>query len=574
VRFSCLARLTVAIGALAGSCHSLDGDSDAITKEAPGTGGQLDAGVSEPIDFVPPEVELEENFRSPIVSGPFLWTANPETNRVARIDSHTLQVEVVDAGHGPTYLAALPAGATAGGALALNVLGGDASIFTDDSAASGASGNGIRVETVDVQDGASAWAVGTSGTFAIAWSRFEEDLRGPLDGYQDLTVLLLDGSAPTGTKLSVGFRPSEVVINEQETRAYVVSTPGISVIDLTSNPARVVRELGLPSQESGVSRDVSLTPDGALAFVRLYRSPDVLVVRTEDDQRVTVSLPREVTDVDLSRDGTLAVAVMRGTASSSAGGEQPQSGAGGQSGQAGQAGQGGETEQSGQAGAAGQGGQASSLTETQDSQVALLPVPAIFDSPADYQLVATPELVGSVVLSDDGSQALLFTNAVANTRLSLLDLETRHMRVVDVTAPIQAAFVSADGQHAVTVMTPPPGSQRAGAFGLVSVRDDSPPRIQGTLTVPRFVSLSADRVLVTTWGSQATQAVTFLGRFPDLSVDRFELTNEPLASGVVAETGQGFVAQNHPEGRVTFFDLETAESRTVTGFELASEVVD
>ena len=116
--------------------------------------------------------------------------------------------------------------------------------------------------------------------------------------------------------------------------------------------------------------------------------------------------------------------------------------------------------------------------------------------------------------------------------------------------------------------------QRAGAFGLVSVGDEGPPRIQGTLTVPRFVSLSADRVLVTTWGSQATQAATFLGRFPDLSVDRFELTDEPLASGVVIETGQGFVAQSHPEGRVTFFNLETAESRTVTGFELASEVVD
>jgi hypothetical protein len=143
-----------------------------------------------------------------------------------------------------------------------------------------------------------------------------------------------------------------------------------------------------------------------------------------------------------------------------------------------------------------------------------------------------------------------------------------------VTAPIQAAFISANGQHAVTVMTPPPGSQRAGAFGLVSVEEDGPPRIQGTLTVPRFVSLSDNRVLLTTWGSETNKAAAFLGRFPELSVDRFELTSEPLASGVVSEVGQGFVAQAHAEGRVTFFDLETAASRTVTGFELASKVVD
>ena len=71
-----------------------------------------------------------------------------EDNRVARIDSRTLQVEVVDSGHGPTYLAALPAGAGPVGALVLNVLGGDASIFTDDA---GASADSIRVQTVDVE---------------------------------------------------------------------------------------------------------------------------------------------------------------------------------------------------------------------------------------------------------------------------------------------------------------------------------------------------------------------------------------------------------------------------------------
>jgi hypothetical protein len=37
---------------------------------------------------------------------------------------------------------------------------------------------------------------------------------------------------------------------------------------------------------------------------------------------------------------------------------------------------------------------------------------------------------------------------------------------------------------------------------------------------------------------------------------------------------RAFVAQAHPEGRITFVDLETGAARTLTGFELAAKVVE
>jgi hypothetical protein len=61
-------------------------------------------------------------------------------------------------------------------------------------------------------------------------------------------------------------------------------------------------------------------------------------------------------------------------------------------------------------------------------------------------------------------------------------------------------------------------------------------------------------------------------RMPALSNDAIALPSVPLAAGVVAETKKGFVAQRHPEGRITFVDLDTGSPRTVTGFELADEV--
>jgi hypothetical protein len=146
--------------------------------------------------------------------------------------------------------------------------------------------------------------------------------------------------------------------------------------------------------------------------------------------------------------------------------------------------------------------------------------------------------------------------------------------VSNLQAPAQAVFVSEDGKYAAAVMTPPTGSTSSGAFALVIAEADLPLRIEGTSTVPRFISLTQDRCLVTTWGSETSPAATYLGKFPDLSVDRIELPSEPLASGMVPEARQGFVAQAHPEGRVTFVDWETALPKTVTGFELSSKVVE
>jgi hypothetical protein len=65
-----------------------------------------------------------------------------------------------------------------------------------------------------------------------------------------------------------------------------------------------------------------------------------------------------------------------------------------------------------------------------------------------------------------------------------------------------------------------------------------------------------------------------MGLFPSLEVQRFSLASPPIAAGVVAGAGRGYVAQKHPEGRITFITLDSGEARTLTGFELGSRVVD
>jgi hypothetical protein len=189
------------------------------------------------------------------------------------------------------------------------------------------------------------------------------------------------------------------------------------------------------------------------------------------------------------------------------------------------------------------------------------------------------ETLGSAALPDAGEKALLFTNAIASDRLAILDLVAADAtaRVVSLKAPITAVFPSPDGSHAVALLATAPGSERAGAFSIVPVDAALPPKIQGTDAPPFRVSLASTaaglRGLVTTRDDTKAIYAAYLVRMPSLQVDRIELSSPPTAVGVMPELGVGYVAQQHPEGRITFIDLETGAPKTLTGFELADRVV-
>ncbi|MBW2457492.1 MAG: hypothetical protein JRI68_23495 [Deltaproteobacteria bacterium] len=65
-----------------------------------------------------------------------------------------------------------------------------------------------------------------------------------------------------------------------------------------------------------------------------------------------------------------------------------------------------------------------------------------------------------------------------------------------------------------------------------------------------------------------------VAEMPSLKVDVFPLASRPLSAGIVVGANRGFVAQEHADGRITFVDFDDGEVRTLTGFELATQVVD
>src|SRR5205085_5204451 len=115
------------------------------------TGASSGGSGGAPIIVVPPEKELEQSFLAPVVTGKFVFSANPTSGRVAVIDAETYAVQLFNAGFGPKYLAALPNNR---GAIVINELSHDTTLFQ-------LSGGEVTLSDLSlaVHEDANAWAI-------------------------------------------------------------------------------------------------------------------------------------------------------------------------------------------------------------------------------------------------------------------------------------------------------------------------------------------------------------------------------------------------------------------------------
>ncbi len=530
-------RLVPLLGGLLGGCGSSDapgstanGSSDGnqgpgsttagTTSFNPGgsSGATGGASGSGPV-VVPPEKELETSFLAPVVTGKYVFSANPTSGRVAVIDAESYAVRLFNAGFGPTYLAAIPGSR---GAIVINALSHDTTLFE-------LSGSEVSIADVQlpVHEDANAWAMSPDGRFAIAWTRTDDEKKlDPTAGSQ--TVSVLDLEQRSVKRLSVGFHPSQVVVDAASRRAFVVSDDGISVIELGSAPevsllARVSEDpLELPA-----ARDVSILPDGSYAVVRIEGSSSLRIVDlSREDGLLAYDLGAPIADVDLSRDGTLAVAALPGI-----------------------------------------------------GRVVLVPMPPV--SADSFELVPIEnEIASSVALSNDSELALLYQNGADNSHLTILDLRPdreRALRTVDLMGPVRAVFAAPRAESAIVFQKPLAASKKLGLFSGVPTFERRSAKIVGTDATPSALAFdeAGAFALVTVGGAGSSLHGVYRVRLDTMQDDFVQLASPPApaATGIVEGVGRGFVAQQHPEGRITFIDLETAQAHTITGFELAARIL-
>ena len=495
------------------------GDDGGNASSGGGSGGS--SGAFGDAGAPPPEKKVEGDYQSPVATGHYVWIANPTSGRVAYVDATSIDVHTVQAGNAPTYVAAVP-DPQADVAIVMNVLSHDATLLR-------ASGEALVTQFFPIAVDVNAWAVSGDGRWAIAWGDATKETNpDPTEGFQDISVLDLSGKvAPVN--LSIGYRPVELAFSGDDKRAFAVTQDGVSVVDLAGSSPQVTNNFPLsndPNDDPG-TRDVSITPDGAFALVRRDGRSDITVVSLADGTLTTVSLPAAATDLDLAPDGATALAVMRDV-----------------------------------------------------SQVAVLPIPGVATNPASFTTVdITGETVGRGIVTDDDKSALLFTTVLPVDRLTVLSLgQAPSFRSIRLYAPVLAVFPTHDAAEAVVLhqLAPDAGTNAKGAFSLVPIGSQLPAKIVGTQAPPNAVALSpaSDRAVVTVRDDPSSTWGAYLARMPSLEVDEYPLASPPISAGVVAGAGRAWIAQSHPEGRITFIDLTTGQARTLTGFELGSRVVE
>jgi hypothetical protein len=509
-------------------------------------------------------MKTESSYRSPVATGQVVWIANPSSGRVAYIDAKTYQVQTVEAGDQPTYLAAVP-DPTDDVAIVINVLSLNATLMRRRNPQ-----GTLSTQTFATSMDANSWAVSSDGKWAITWANGTLVPNAPsVQGFQHIAALNLATGAATA--LSVGYRPSQVAFSG-DTAAYVVTQDGISVVNLTASPPSITKNLPLPSAPpppppavdassdgspegaveattpvvvgddassgpSATSPDVSFTSDGAYALVRIDGIPSITIIALQDGSRTTVPLPSPPTDLTLSPHNDFAMAVLRDL-----------------------------------------------------SEVVTLPLPGIVSNPSLITSTAIPgETIGRAIITKDGNSALLFTTAAPVDRMTVLTLKpTPTFRTITLHAPVLAVFPTDDGGNAVVlhnVSTTPLGQGVEGAFSLVPIALDVPAVIVPVPAPPTSVALTpkGDYALVSVRDDAAGTYGLFLGMMPSLQALSLPLASAPIAVGIAAGAARGYVAQDFPEGRITFVDLSQSacdgspqclSARTISGFELGASVVN
>lgn len=507
-----------------------------------------------------PEVEQTLSFETPKAGKASVYVPNTNTNRVAVVNAGTFNIENLPVGTSPRYATTVPGQDVA---LVLNTGTRDAALLRTDDAGK------TTVTKLDIGHDANAIAVAPDGKRAIVYLNSTGSSTGA-QSFQDLTVVDLTAGAETAQRMSVGFRPRGVQFSSDGGRAFVVTEDGISVLDfaeLAKGPtiARLI-PVG-DTLGAAQSTDVQVTPNGAFALARREGDSTLRLINLVDgtierlslatqlpatnagdggvvanagglDAGVSdagVAVAPELTDLDVSPDGTFAIAVLRDRGA-----------------------------------------------------LVRIPLPEGFRDPKTItQRLVEDQLIGSVTLSKSGTRAIAYTTAVPVEGVVMVDLtSSAPPRSIRLRKAVRAIALSDDGSRALVLHA---------AVGAVVPNADEDTRIDASEgyslvdTDSGFAKLqltparvSASGLLLTPDGSRVFTLLNGnnvktveMADLKSFQVTSVELSTAPTSIGFVPGVpGQPrvFVGQAG-EGGISFLDAVTgAKVRSVSGFEIASRI--
>jgi YVTN family beta-propeller protein len=519
------------------------GDESGAGTDGDGTGGgfssQLDLGEP-PEPPPPPEIEEEGDFRVPRSSGRYVYSANETTDRVAVIDTTTLLIEVVDVGHQPSVVAPIPDQPGDTGAVAVLTGGSNEVTFVRSPTLLSTS-----VELREIAEGANALVVSPDGGHAISF----HDVDGPpvsAGSDQEITVLETQAGG-TEYRLTVGAHPRGLEFAPDSSVAYVITDDGVNVIDMLALAAidkpplvPVIPDTGL--DPSLVEIQVSAVRGQAIA--RQESELWIAITDLETEVLTEIQLPRFPTDLDVSGDGTFALAT--------------------------------------------------APTKTEGSWLFQIPLP--ISGPNDFAVQnIVDEYVGVAQLGAGGDVVLLYTTVdpwAEDGEVSPIGDPRRRVTVARRDAmgglgdqvtffseiPVQSVGIAPDGLTAVMLHGEAPQLNLTAPwpYTLLDLSTTFPiKKVQMAEARPSFVLFTpnGERAALTIRDDDTSLRVVDMVNLDNFIVDPLNLGAPPAGLGYVEDTDKIFISQDQASGRITFVD-GTGMVETATGYELNDEIKD
>jgi len=171
-------------------------------------------------------------------------------------------------------------------------------------------GGSVDGAALDIDNHYNALEWSPTGAYAIAY--LDPAREANISGIINLeSVLVIDIATRTGTPVDVGFRASQILFDEVNERAVVLSKSQVAVVDLsTEEPYRdVTFPLTLDPDQAVVPVGVALTPDGQYALISVQGEGDLYVLDLENKSVNMVSLSANPSAMNVDSDSDRTVIV-------------------------------------------------------------------------------------------------------------------------------------------------------------------------------------------------------------------------------------------------------------------------
>jgi DNA-binding beta-propeller fold protein YncE len=503
----------LALGGCAASEGALAAYDSGYASGAEDLGEAGDDGGSGDDGYAPEEPEAELG-RPPAATPRYVFVANTDRDTVTRIEVATLAVITAPVGAGPTEVIVSPDNTVA----AVFNEGSDDLTVLDTEA--------LTQATVGLRPNLNQIVMSGDGEWVAAWHDGAlEDTSVGATSYNEVSLVHL--GRLDHTPLIVGYNPRQVRFTPDHQRLLVVSDDYLSIVDLTADGLEPLRvRIAADTLDAPVAEELVLTPDGQTAIIRQFGATELVVVDLVTGEVGAIAVGDNPTDIDVTPDGTQAVAVARGSNE--------------------------------------------------------LWIYALSDVFAEPQVIVLPDAVpfGSVLMSPDNSRGLLYSTASGAPAFAAWDRAAPiedSISLYGLLKGVAGMALSPDGKAGIVL-------HQAGANG--DLDSASPFYNRDALTLVDMDDYFTNPIRLVAPPEQLASTrdgglgfLTLEGTASLLQLDYARLIHDevPLSSaaahlGVLPEGRTVYVSQEHPLGRISFYAPDSGDLQTITGFELNAAI--